>query len=314
MIEVPIYLFTGFLDSGKTTVIKDTLEDPTFNSDNPTTLIICLEQGEEEYDEDYLKANNADIEYLDSSVYLTNKKFKELYAMYKPSQIFIECNGMESITELVTKDLDPMFTIVQIITTIDATTFTSYMNNMRSYMYEQIRYSDLIIFNRCKPNSSKNALRGSIKAVNKKAFIAYEGEYGHSVELQKEELPFDINAEPIDILDDDYGIWYMDALEDPAKYANKKIILRGMYLERLEGYNNSFIFGRKAMVCCGNDLQDISLTVTGVKVDQMHLNDWLEIEGTLKLVDIDDENQTLILYASRAQFYNQPIEPLVYFS
>ena len=314
MIEVPIYLFTGFLDSGKTTVIKDTLEDPTFNSDNPTTLIICPEQGEEEYDEDYLKANNADIEYLDSSVYLTNKKFKELYAMYKPSQIFIECNGMESITELVTKDLDPMFTIVQIITTIDATTFTSYMNNMRSYMYEQIRYSDLIIFNRCKPNSSKNALRGSIKAVNKKAFIAYEGEYGQSVELQKEELPFDINAEPIDILDDDYGIWYMDALEDPAKYANKKIILRGMYLERLEGYNNSFIFGRKAMVCCGNDLQDISLTVTGVKVDQMHLNDWLEIEGTLKLVDIDNENQTLILYASRAQFYNQPIEPLVYFS
>ena len=314
MIEVPIYLFTGFLDSGKTTVIKDTLEDPTFNSDNPTNLIICLEQGEEEYDEDYLKANNADIEYLDSSVYLTNKKFKELYAMYKPSQIFIECNGMESITELVTKDLDPMFTIVQIITTIDATTFTSYMNNMRSYMYEQIRYSDLIIFNRCKPNSSKNALRGSIKAVNKKAFIAYEGEYGQSVELQKEELPFDINAEPIDILDDDYGIWYMDALEDPAKYANKKIILRGMYLERLEGYNNSFIFGRKAMVCCGNDLQDISLTVTGVKVDQMHLNDWLEIEGTLKLVDIDNENQTLILYASRAQFYNQPIEPLVYFS
>ena len=314
MIEVPIYLFTGFLDSGKTTVIKDTLEDPTFNSDNPTTLIICLEQGEEEYDEDYLKANNADIEYLDSSVYLTNKKFKELYAMYKPSQIFIECNGMESITELVTKDLDPMFTIVQIITTIDATTFTSYMNNMRSYMYEQIRYSDLIIFNRFKPNSSKNALRGSIKAVNKKAFIAYEGEYGQSVELQKEELPFDINAEPIDILDDDYGIWYMDALEDPAKYSNKKIILRGMYLERLEGYNNSFIFGRKAMVCCGNDLQDISLTVTGVKVDQMHLNDWLEIEGTLKLVDIDNENQTLILYASRAQFYNQPIEPLVYFS
>ena len=314
MIEVPIYLFTGFLDSGKTTVIKDTLEDPTFNSDNPTTLIICLEQGEEEYDEDYLKANNADIEYLDSSVYLTNKKFKELYAMYKPSQIFIECNGMESITELVTKDLDPMFTIVQIITTIDATTFTSYMNNMRSYMYEQIRYSDLIIFNRCKPNSSKTALRVYIKAVNKKAFIAYEGEYGQSVELQKEELPFDINAEPIDILDDDYGIWYMDALEDPAKYANKKIILRGMYLERLEGYNNSFIFGRKAMVCCGNDLQDISLTVTGVKVDQMHLNDWLEIEGTLKLVDIDNENQTLILYASRAQFYNQPIEPLVYFS
>ena len=64
--------------------------------------------------------------------------------------------------------------------------------------------------------SSKIALRGSIKAVNIKAFIAYEGEYGQSVELQKEELPFDINAEPIDILDDDYGIWFMYALEDTS--------------------------------------------------------------------------------------------------
>ncbi|MCI5773038.1 MAG: hypothetical protein MR210_00575, partial [Erysipelotrichaceae bacterium] len=76
MLETPIYLFTGFLDSGKTTLIKDTLEDPTFNSDDPTTLIICLEQGEEEYSEEYLALYHAEIEYLDSSVYLDNAKLK----------------------------------------------------------------------------------------------------------------------------------------------------------------------------------------------------------------------------------------------
>lgn len=314
MNKIPIYLFTGFLDSGKTTLIKDTLEDPTFNSDDPTTLIICLEQGEEEYTQEYLDLYNAQIEYLDSSVYLTNEKLKELSAMYRPTQIFIECNGMETITELVTKELDDIFPIVQIITTIDATTFTSYMNNMRSYMYEQIRYSDLIIFNRCTFDTSKNALRGSIKAVNKKAFIAYEGNYGEQIELKKEELPFDIHADIIDISDDDYGIWYMDALENPEKYDQKKVRIRGMFLETIPNYHQSFIMGRKAMVCCGNDLQSLTFTVTGVKVAEMQLNDWLEIEGEFKCLDLNKEEKTLVLYASKARFYHEPDEPLVYFS
>ena len=314
MNDIPIYLFAGFLDSGKTTLIKDTLEDPTFNSDDPTTLIICLEQGEEEYSQEYLDLYNAQIEYLDSSVYLTNEKLRELSAMYRPTQIFIECNGMETITELVTKELDDIFPIVQIITTIDATTFTSYMNNMRSYMYEQIRYSDLIIFNRCTFDTSKNALRGSIKAVNKKAFIAYEGNYGEQIELKKEELPFDIHADIIDISDDDYGIWYMDALENPEKYDQKKVRIRGMFLETIPNYHQSFIMGRKAMVCCGNDLQSLTFTVTGVKVAEMQLNDWLEIEGEFKCLDLNDEEKTLVLYASKARFYHEPDEPLVYFS
>ncbi|MDY5252072.1 MAG: GTP-binding protein [Erysipelotrichaceae bacterium] len=314
MLETPIYLFTGFLDSGKTTLIKDTLEDPTFNSDDPTTLIICLEQGEEEYSEEYLALYHAEIEYLDSSVYLDNAKLKTYCAMYHPTQIFIECNGLESITEIVTKELDEQFPIAQIITTIDATTFTSYMNNMRSYMYEQIRYSDLIIFNRCTSDSSKNALRGSIKAVNKKAFIAYEGNYGEQIELKKEELPFDINADIIDISDDDYGIWYMDALENPDKYDQKKVRIKGMFLESIPNYHNTFIMGRKAMVCCGNDLQSLTFTVTGVKVSEMQLNDWLEIEGEFKAIPLEDGEKTLVLYASLARFYHQPDEPLVYFS
>ena len=34
--EIPVYLFTGFLDSGKTTFIQGTLEDPAFNSGEKT--------------------------------------------------------------------------------------------------------------------------------------------------------------------------------------------------------------------------------------------------------------------------------------
>ena len=49
MKEIPIYLFTGFLEAGKTKVIQETLEDEAFNTDEQTLIISC-EEGLEEYD------------------------------------------------------------------------------------------------------------------------------------------------------------------------------------------------------------------------------------------------------------------------
>ena len=58
MQEIPIYLFTGFMDSGKTTLIKETLLENGF-ADQGKSLIICCEDGEVEYDEAELKKINA---------------------------------------------------------------------------------------------------------------------------------------------------------------------------------------------------------------------------------------------------------------
>ena len=44
---IPVYVFAGFLESGKTQFIKDTLLDPGF-TENEKTLIVCCEEGEEE--------------------------------------------------------------------------------------------------------------------------------------------------------------------------------------------------------------------------------------------------------------------------
>ena len=47
--DIPVYLFTGFLGSGKTDFIQDTLSTPEFNGGETTLLLVC-EEGEEEYD------------------------------------------------------------------------------------------------------------------------------------------------------------------------------------------------------------------------------------------------------------------------
>ena len=54
---VPIYLITGFLESGKTSFIKDLLTDEGF-TDGERTLLICCEEGIEEYEEELLKKSN----------------------------------------------------------------------------------------------------------------------------------------------------------------------------------------------------------------------------------------------------------------
>ena len=48
--EIPVYLFVGFLESGKTKFIQETFEDPNFDSGDKTLLLIC-EEGEEEYNQ-----------------------------------------------------------------------------------------------------------------------------------------------------------------------------------------------------------------------------------------------------------------------
>ena len=56
-ITVPIYLITGFLESGKTTFLSFTLDQDYFQIDGKTLLILC-EEGEEEYDTRALAKKN----------------------------------------------------------------------------------------------------------------------------------------------------------------------------------------------------------------------------------------------------------------
>ena len=50
---IPVYVFTGFLESGKTKFIKEILADPNFTENEVTALLLC-EEGIEEYDEKWL--------------------------------------------------------------------------------------------------------------------------------------------------------------------------------------------------------------------------------------------------------------------
>ena len=95
-IRVPIYLMTGFLESGKTSFLRFTIEQDYFAIPEKTLLILC-EEGEEEYDPESLKACNTVVEVVENEEDLTPEYLMALEIAHNPGRVLIEYNGMWSV-------------------------------------------------------------------------------------------------------------------------------------------------------------------------------------------------------------------------
>ena len=124
--ETRVYIFAGFLDSGKTSFINDTLMNPDFYS-GEDTLLISFEEGEVSYNETYLKKSNTALEILDYENF-TTLQLKQLELKYRPTQIIIEANGMMDLNVFVKEKIPENWNVVQVLTTINANTFSMYLN------------------------------------------------------------------------------------------------------------------------------------------------------------------------------------------
>ena len=90
MVQIPVYVFTGFLDSGKTKFIQETLEDTRFNA-GERTLLLVFEEGEEEYDLSAYPHQNVYLEVLDQET-VTTKELQSLAKKYKAQRVVAELN------------------------------------------------------------------------------------------------------------------------------------------------------------------------------------------------------------------------------
>ena len=98
MVQIPVYAFTGFLDSGKTKFIQETLEDERFNA-GERTLLLVFEEGEEEYDFSTYPHKNVYLETLDQQT-VTTKELQALAKQYKAQRVVAELNGMQQVGDL----------------------------------------------------------------------------------------------------------------------------------------------------------------------------------------------------------------------
>ncbi len=311
---IPVYIFCGFLESGKTTLIQTTLRDEGFN-EGEKTLLLVFEEGIEEYDDKFLKETYTNVEYFDDLSQLNTDILRELDNKYTPDRVMVEFNGTWNIDDFLDIELPLDWIVVQILSTIDASTFTNYINNMRTFMFNVINPADVIVFNRCDENTKKAYLRTNVKSINKGAQIIYELKDGTISPMTDEEMPFDLSADVIEINDDDYGLWYMDALDNARKYDGKTVLIQGRVMRRREDPDDIYVIGRNAMVCCAEDTQLIGYMVKSKHAEQMVDGDWLQLKAKMHVV-YDEEYHGEVPMLEEISYKRIPPlkEELVYFS
>ena len=287
MAECLVYLFTGFLESGKTTLIQETLKDDGFNTGDEKTLILLCEEGEGCYTKRLAEQVHATVVSVNDPKKMTAPFLAKCEQLFHPDRVMIEYNGMWSVDQFLDVELPLRWILVQILSTVDASTFAMYLANMRSILYEQLRHSETIIFNRCDSSTDMLYLRNNIKAMNKRAQLIYESREGTILSAQEEQLPFDVSADHIELQDYDYGIWYMDALEHPRKYEGKTIAYN-VKVYPVDLYkSNAYVAGREAMVCCSDDTSLIGLWVYTKQLKPKALS-WIHLYGRIR-VEFDED-------------------------
>lgn len=253
MIQIPVYVFTGFLDSGKTRFIQETLEDPRFNS-GERTLLLVFEEGEEEYDFSRYPGKEVYMEVLDQQT-VTTRQLRDLAKKYKPQRVVMELNGMQIVGDLYSR-LPEEWEIAQEVMFADSSTFLAYNANMRNLMMDKLVGGQMVVFNRLEPGADIMPLHKIVRAANRRIDILYDYTDGTTqMDEIEDPRPFDINLPVIQILDEDYAIWYRDVTEEPLKYDGKTVCFKAQVAKLRKEQDTMFAPGRFVMTCCEDDIQ-----------------------------------------------------------
>ncbi len=278
---IPVYLFTGFLDAGKTSFIRQTMDEGQF-LDGATTLMIVCEDGEESIDVMRLTQNKFVVKKIEDEDDVATDLLNGFEKEVRPSRIIIEANGMWDINELL-EAMPDHWQLAEVITPIDSGTFEMYLANMKMMMTNQYLYSDLVVFNRCEDSYDRAMFKRMVRAVNRRAQVLYETPDGKVEDNVPEELPYDINSDVIEVADDDYGIFYIDIFEHLESYIDKTVSFKAKAMHPPDMKKKDvFAAARPAMTCCAEDIAMVGFPCEYDKSESLKEGSWIKVTATVK--------------------------------
>ena len=308
-----VYLMTGFLDSGKTQFLTFTLKQDYFQIDGKTLLILC-EEGEEEYDPVEMLKYGVVIEKVEDHEDLTEDWLEEMDKKHEPERVIVEYNGMWKVSDFESLKLPAGWAVEQKLTTVDASTFQMYLTNLKPLFVELVRNAELVLFNRCEDIKPLAGYRRSVKVVNPQAEVIFEDENGEVENIFEDAMPYDLKAPVIEIPKEDYGIWYVDMMENPDRYKGKVVEYTAKVVKPRSFPSKVFLPGRMAMTCCADDTTFLGYVCRSPYAPKLKPGDWVKIRAKIRFANMSVyRGEGPILEAEHIELA-EPIEELVYFN
>ena len=273
--DVPVYLFTGFLEGGKTKFIQETLEDRRFCNGEKTLLLVC-EEGEEEYAPEQFASDTVQIRVVEDQDSLTRENLEKWLAEARAERVVVEYNGMWML-DVLYNAMPEGWMVYQEFMFADSATFLSYNSNMRQLVYDKLKSAELVVFNRFDEKTmDKMAFHKIVRGASRRADIAYEAKNGKVVYDDIEDpLPYDLNAPIVEIGDEDFALFYRDMADEPKKYEGKTVRFKCRCLVRKKLPANCFVVGRHVMTCCVEDIQFAALVCQWDKANTVKDDSWM---------------------------------------
>ena len=312
-VKLPVYLFTGFLEGGKTHIIQESMEDPKFNSGEKTLIIQC-EEGIDELDVSRFYGQNVYLETIEDEDSFTKEYLSALGKKHKLDRVVIEYNGMWSLSTLY-DNLPDTWGLYQEMMFADASTFISYNNNMRQLMVDKLLNAEMVVLNRTPDDIDKMEIHKIIRGISRRAAITYDYPDGH-VEYDdiEDPLPFDINAPVVNVEDNDYALFYRDLSEEMRKYDGKTVRFKAIVARDASMGGMSLLAGRHVMTCCADDIAFQPLVCIFKEKTKLKTRDWVTLTGKIKV-----ETHKLyrgpgpVLYVTATEFAVAPAQELATF-
>ena len=311
--SVMVYLMTGFLDSGKTQFLKFTLEQDYFQIDGKTLLILC-EEGEEEYDPLELLKYGVVIEKVEDQEDLTEEWLEEMNRKHEPERVVVEYNGMWKVSDFEALKLPQGWAIEQKLTTVDASTFQMYLTNLKPLFVEMVRGAELVLFNRCDDIAPLAGYRRSVKVVSPQAEVIFEDEEGEVENIFEDDVPYDLKDPVIRIEKEDYGIWYVDMMENPDRYKGKVVEFTAKVVKPRSFPSKVFLPGRMAMTCCADDTTFLGYVCKSPYAPKLKPGDWVKVRAKVGFANLSVYRGEGPLLEAEYVEAAEPIEELVYFN
>ena len=304
----PVYLIAGFLDSGKTSFINGILSDGFAMEDR--TMLLCCEEGEEEYDRKLLR--NVTVVTVDDQESLTPEFLEAQRRKCRASQIIVEYNGMWQIQDFYVNAMPQSWALYQIIATVEGPTFDMYAKNMASLMMEKLRNADMILINRCTDQLCASLRQKNLRLVNRRAEIYLEKNDDSSENYMDGTVSaFDLDQPEVRIGDEDYGLWYVEIMDNPQMYEGKTVVYRAIMCKPPK-YGPYFTPGRFAMVCCAEDMSFLALACTGYDVSAIPERAWVEVTGQVRVEHWDPyEGNGPVIHVTSVKACRKPEEEVV---
>lgn len=156
MAKCTVDLITGFLDAGKSSLIKSILNKKNYREE---IIVIQCENGKEIFDLGFINKKRITIKDFSINYEMNVERILRLLRFYDPDRIIIECGVGKDINNLLevlnSRELKPYLRIGNITNVIDVTTLNILLKNMSTAILPSLQVSNLIILNKCNKISEK---------------------------------------------------------------------------------------------------------------------------------------------------------------